>query len=420
MTVNTLDREDHTFCGIMFPVECKEVLPVERLIITSVSVRGRLGPLSVYMSKDPEDDNDDDHARRNNNDHDDARKRRRGDPNRGRRGRNRITADEAGWVRIYSETHAPSFSDYDKLDLSKRPIVVEPGRVRGVYVHSTQPGDEAIVYDDYRGREEGVAGGGGGEIPEDDFLVLRPAMAHVSEKPFGMTPIWGWGDAWRRDRKFVGRLEYGVVYRLWNPRVHADFGDRFRATVKTLLACQRRSESPFSLLPDECIFYILNMCKWDWMGDDVRGMKRILKKKKEKRKLLEKQQRKKERKAVAAAALAATAAREEVNDNEDEVEGASGDEKPLSAENTCARTSCSNGEEKEDNDDDVNDNDEEWEETNEDDEWGETKRMRSGRTRTRRMKTSMPTLVNTTTWEREPFSTTKKRTRTIVGTTCGR
>lgn len=30
---------------------------------------------------------------------------------------------------------------------------------------------------------------------------------------------------------------------------------------------QRRVDSPFSKLPDDCIFFIINMCRWDWMND---------------------------------------------------------------------------------------------------------------------------------------------------------
>lgn len=28
-------------------------------------------------------------------------------------------------------------------------------------------------------------------------------------------------------------------------------------------------------LPDECIFYILNMCRWDWFEDDAEEMSQI-------------------------------------------------------------------------------------------------------------------------------------------------
>jgi hypothetical protein len=41
--------------------------------------------------------------------------------------------------------------------------------------------------------------------------------------------------------------------------------------------CQRRDESPFSKLPDECVYYILNMCRWDWCGDSSNEMRRAQK-----------------------------------------------------------------------------------------------------------------------------------------------
>merc|ERR1712013_617817 len=34
-----------------------------------------------------------------------------------------------------------------------------------------------------------------------------------------------------------------------------------------MFMCQRRWESPVSMLPDECLFYILHMCRWDWFDD---------------------------------------------------------------------------------------------------------------------------------------------------------
>jgi hypothetical protein len=38
--------------------------------------------------------------------------------------------------------------------------------------------------------------------------------------------------------------------------------------------CQRRPESPFSLLSDDCIYYILNMMRWDWIDDTSADMLR--------------------------------------------------------------------------------------------------------------------------------------------------
>ena len=44
------DHEDHTFCGIAFPVRAKCQVPVERIVVRSLSVRGKLGPISVWVS----------------------------------------------------------------------------------------------------------------------------------------------------------------------------------------------------------------------------------------------------------------------------------------------------------------------------------------------------------------------------------
>jgi hypothetical protein len=55
--------------------------------------------------------------------------------------------------------------------------------------------------------------------------------------------------------------------------LHTQFGTNFRKSVTTLLALQRRPQSPFSILPDECLFYILNMCRWDWFQDTAPQLK---------------------------------------------------------------------------------------------------------------------------------------------------
>ena len=46
--VDTGDYEDHTFCGVMFDIKCKgDDIPLDCLIISSIWVRGALGPLQV-------------------------------------------------------------------------------------------------------------------------------------------------------------------------------------------------------------------------------------------------------------------------------------------------------------------------------------------------------------------------------------
>lgn len=82
------------------------------------------------------------------------------------------------------------------------------------------------------------------------------------------------GSAWRDNREFVGQIKYGACYRLWNPSENPSFGGNFRAAARVLFLCQRRLESPLSHLPDDCIYYILNMMRWDWVDDTSHGMRR--------------------------------------------------------------------------------------------------------------------------------------------------
>lgn len=253
----------------MFPIKCKRSLPVQKVVINSISVRGRLGPLTVWVTKDDKDSpsiscspvakasrteaaSSPYSLRGRFNITKKKDKKRSVVPQQGE-----ISMKKIHWDKIYSKTHGPSFTSYCELDLSAKPIEIVPGQVRGIYIHSTLEGDEAIVYDNKHKML----------THDDSFLTILPGRAHVSDTPFGRMPIWGWGNAWRDNREFVGRLSYGVVYRLWNPAEHLAFGSQFQRLAMTLFACQRRSESPMSLLGDDCVFYILNMCKWDWAVD---------------------------------------------------------------------------------------------------------------------------------------------------------
>lgn len=258
----------------MFPVKAKSILPVEKVVIHSVAVRGQLGNLTVWVS--------------NQN----------------------IAADDEGqyafrlsprhWTKVYEKKHKASQRAYQKLDLSGTPIVIQPGKVRVIYVHSSLPGDEAIVYDNTATNIPWAAPGP--PRVEDNFISIHTGKAHLSPIPFNQSPIWGWGNAWvrafvlidcwngcpsysftvylttlflQRDRReYVGQINYGVTYKLWNPERHNLFGTNFHKATNSVLALQRRYESPMSLLPDECVYYILNMCRWDWFEDDGRDMKR--------------------------------------------------------------------------------------------------------------------------------------------------
>lgn len=92
-----------------------------------------------------------------------------------------ISMSKKHWKKIYQKTHPPSFAAYKELVFPDS-IVMRPGDVRGIYVHSTLRGDEAIVYDNKEKRK----------THDDSFITILPGRAHVSEKAFGSVPIWGW------------------------------------------------------------------------------------------------------------------------------------------------------------------------------------------------------------------------------------
>jgi len=270
--VNTTDLQEHTFCGIMFPVQCEDVLPVECMLVTSISIRGQLGPITVWVSNDDNDETNENQFTLKNPIETALPKNNTCVVNK-KREKTMITATQSHWTKIFSKTLPPSFRTYQELDLSENPIYLDPGQVRGVYIHSSLSGDQSIVYDNYMPNVKA-------EIPEDLFLRLGPAMAHLSKTPFANLTNWGYGDAWRRNRKFVGKINYEVTYPLWNPNQHLSFGSNFQNLAMLLFACQRRFESPLSRLPEECILYILSMCKWDWASDDYNGMIKYTKKRK--------------------------------------------------------------------------------------------------------------------------------------------
>jgi len=221
-TVDTRDHEDHTFCGVMFDITCRSArdggVPLASLQVDSLSVRGHLGPITVWST--PESFKGKEHA-------------------------------PQCWELHYEKSHPPSLHEYQKLELEK-PVRLSPGEKYGIYVHSKQPGDDAIVYDNQRGIV----------TYEDGALKVLPGIAHLSNRPFGRHGMWGY--PWRERREFVGRVAYSVSYKLWNPEVHLDFPLNFRRTVRCILLCARRVTSPLHWLHDEVLFYILNMCRYDW------------------------------------------------------------------------------------------------------------------------------------------------------------
>jgi len=264
--VDTSDNEDHTFCGIIFPIKAKRVLPIQHIVIRSVAVRGQLGPMTVWVSNEDCDGSS---------------------PNA--MGQYNFRLEARYWTKVYAQTHEPSQQEYCVLDFSnaEHPVIIQPGRVRALYIHSTLAGDESIVYDNAKPLLSRRARRS--KPPpryEDTLISLGSGKAHLSNELFGQNPIWGWGNAWRDRRDFVGQIEYGAVYQLWNPEIHNHFGDAFRTAVITLLTARTRPESTLSVLPDECLFYILNMCRWDWFDDKDNSMQRRLKYLKRKRRIL--------------------------------------------------------------------------------------------------------------------------------------
>ena len=261
----------------MFPVKCKDILPVDHIAIRSIAVRGQLGPLTVWVSKLPEE-----LPSRNSSRHSDA-------TSKNNSATTVFRLSSSHWHKIYQAEHQPSQEEYCSLKLDS-PIILKPGQVRAIYIHSTLPGDQAIVYDNasfYLPRRglhpfHGHHGGAREQQQqqqrkpryEDPMLSVFTGRAHVSNTAFGQMPIWGWGNAWRDHREFVGQLEYGAVYQLWNPEPSTltKFGPKFKDALWMLKMCQTRWESPMSRLPDECIYYILNMCRWDWFQDSPQTM----------------------------------------------------------------------------------------------------------------------------------------------------
>lgn len=151
-----LDREDHHFCGIIFPVKCKNVLPIEHIIINSVAVRGELGPITVWVSNVIEND-------------------------RPANGRYRFRLSQKHWTQVYEHTHEPSPRVYKSMVFSE-PIILLPGQVRLMYIHSKAQGDQAIVYDNSSDPHPAPR-------HEDSMMAIFSGKAHLSPVPFGQTPI---------------------------------------------------------------------------------------------------------------------------------------------------------------------------------------------------------------------------------------
>lgn len=273
----------------MFPIKAKQVLPLESVVIHSVSVRGMLGKMSIWVTNENEAPNAD--------------------------GEYSIRLTSRHWTKVYEKEHAASPRTYSVMKFDE-PVVLVPGQIRALYIHSTLEGDEAIVYDNSRGL--GMVNDRLQPRPryDDAMITILSGKAHLSNQPFGQVPVWGWGNAWRDHREFVGRLEYGAVYKLWQPDLNVRYGDKFRKSAMRLLACQRKATSGMPALPDECVCYILNMCRWNWFNDSSAEMKvrrRVVRGRMRRLEMQRREQERLEQERQAEAARASAAAAAEAN-----------------------------------------------------------------------------------------------------------
>ena len=62
--IDMRDHKDHSFSGIVFDIVAKKSLPLEYLEISSVKVRGELGPLTVYAIRGGHEGNEEEKMKR--------------------------------------------------------------------------------------------------------------------------------------------------------------------------------------------------------------------------------------------------------------------------------------------------------------------------------------------------------------------
>eukprot|EP00617_Octactis_speculum_P003935 CAMPEP_0185781428 /NCGR_PEP_ID=MMETSP1174-20130828/102392_1 /TAXON_ID=35687 /ORGANISM="Dictyocha speculum, Strain CCMP1381" /LENGTH=433 /DNA_ID=CAMNT_0028471407 /DNA_START=52 /DNA_END=1350 /DNA_ORIENTATION=- len=216
--VDTQDHEDHTFSGVMFTIEAKTSLPVDFIQVDSISVRGALGPMTVWVTPDSWEDK---------------------------------YEEKSAWQKIYDTNHTDSFENFVALTFTE-PVIIPKSKSVGMYVHSKRQGDESIVYDDQRARY----------THSDQFIRVGPGLAHLSNEPFSGYHPWG---AWRERRQFVGRVSYGAKFQLWQPECHAAFPPVFKDLVNLFLMTKPQDACPISWMSNDILFYILNMLRHDWI-----------------------------------------------------------------------------------------------------------------------------------------------------------
>jgi hypothetical protein len=215
----TPDDAKHSFCGIMFDLEVLKEIPVDTLTITSVSVRGSLGPMAVYSTP-------------------------------GSYWGKHQQADQ--WTQHYPETeHDPSDDVLKELEFDE-PLVLKPGDTVGMYVHSTQRGGAQVHYGEFDENNPELHNA----TRTDQFISIKPGQAHLSNKRFHRRGPWGTG--WRKRRSFVGKMAYSVTYLLWSPTTNHKFPATFRRLVCLMLWVAKQIDIPVDLA--KCV---LAMCPYD-------------------------------------------------------------------------------------------------------------------------------------------------------------
>jgi len=158
------DFDDHTFCGIMFNLKCRTLLPVHCLVIRSVAVRGGLGEMRVFVTKGGYDGKHE---------------------------------ERSEWQLVHHGQHASSMTELVDL-VFDQPLIVSPGDTLGIYVHCSAEGDRGVVYDNQRHKD----------TYSDKFITITSGLADLSRRPFSNINPWGtMSHSWRPHREFVGRIK---------------------------------------------------------------------------------------------------------------------------------------------------------------------------------------------------------------------
>ena len=221
--------EQQSVCGIMFPIRCNDNLPIQHVDISTVSVYGQLGLMTVWVFNDIVTTGI------------------------------KVTWNSCKWTKLHDETHAPSQHELVPLQLDA-PIQLLPGQTRLIYIHSSSPGNEAIVC-------SSRSWNGG------SYLSLPRGSVHAANTAaFGTTIVWSWKEAQKSHQSFFGQIDYDAVHLLWSPTTRHHFGPNFHAMINALLSCQQQFTNPISILPNDILYYILSMCPWDWVNDKIPSM----------------------------------------------------------------------------------------------------------------------------------------------------